>query len=98
MSKFHYTRFGNEGQEVKAGIDLDIVWGYALIEKEDGNVLVLQTTLEPIQQIQQAPVFKKDRKTGQQVIVEYRPTTVLQTPLIEIKVAEEIEQFMDVWV
>ena len=103
MSKFNYTL--KKGQaSFKARLDTDIVANAILVEKEDGNVLILQTTLEPVEEIQNVPHYKVDKEgnvkvnaEGQPIVAEYRPTKVKVSPVVELTVQEEIDAFLAQW-
>lgn len=102
--KFSYTL--KKGQaSYKATLDTDVVWNAILVEKEDGNVLILQTTLEPIEEVQQQPIYKVDKDgnvrvngEGQPIVAEYRPTKVKVSPVVELFVQEDIDAFLAQWV
>lgn len=89
--KFNYTKIAGEHQ-YKAGVDLDVVWSYVLVESPDKTVLLLYTTLEPIEEYKQVPHYNKKGE-----VVEWRPSKVTQQPIIEITNPEEIQQFLDWW-
>lgn len=97
MSKFQYTLVKGQ-QKFKATLDTDVVWNAILVEKEDGNVLILQTTLEKTEEIQQVPQYVTDKKTNQPVIKDYRATKVWVSPVVELTVQEEIDSFLAQWV
>lgn len=104
MSKFKYTLKKGD-KSFKAVLDTDVVWNAILVEKEDGNVLILQTTLDSFEEVQQQPVYKVDKEgkvrvnaEGQPIVAEYRPTKVKVTPVVELTVQEEIDDFLNIWV
>lgn len=86
--KFKYQHKTQNGFST-AWFDTDVVWQAVLVEKEDGNVLILRTTLEVEEVVNQVPVFNNK---GQ--IKEYRPTKVAQHPVIELTDADDIDRFI----
>lgn len=93
--KFNYTRKQGE-QSFEARLDTDVIFNAVLVKQEQGDVLVLQTTLEPEEVVEQTPIYKKN-KDGSFAVVEYRPTKLKKHPIIEIVVPEEIDEFMRLW-
>lgn len=86
--KFKYSHKTQSGFST-AWFDTDVVWQAVLIEKEEGNVLVLRTTLEVEETISQVPVY-----TNKGQVKEYRPTKVLQHPVIELTDVDDINRFI----
>lgn len=91
---FNYTR-KNGDKLYKAFFDITDIQHGTLVESEEGNVLVLTIRGMPVENVSQIPHYKPNRKTGQMEIDEYRPTKLLQQPVIEITVQEEIDRFLE---
>jgi len=89
--KFNYTKVVGE-HTYKAGFDADVIWSYVLVENPDNTILILYTTLDPIEEYKQVPHYNKKGE-----VVEWRPSKVTQQPIVEITVQEEIDAFLQYW-
>lgn len=90
--KFNYTKIHN-GISAKAAIDLGIVWQHILVpkEKEDGtDVLVLFTTLDAVESYKQ---YQEVNKKGEPVGWSWKKVT--ESPVIQVTVPEEIQNYLD---
>ena len=86
---FKYKHKSSNGLST-AWFDTQVVWQAVLAEKEDGNVLILRTTLEPEETVTQVPVYNNK---GQ--IKEFRPTKVMQHPVLELTEQDDIDRYVE---
>jgi len=91
--KFNYTKINGE-TIIKCAIDLDVIYQHMIIPASDNkpNTLVLFTTLEPTEYVEQIPKYKIVK--GQPVIEELRPTKLIQQTIVEVTVEEEIQNYL----
>lgn len=94
--KINYSRKTQSGFQ-QAFLDLDVVFHAVMVEKEEGNVLVLHLAGNNVDMIEQVPQYTTDKKSGQVVVKEYRPTKLSQNPVVELHLQEDIDNFMNYW-
>lgn len=92
MSKFNYTTEVKDGIIAKAGLDLGVVWNHLLIENGDERVLLLYTTLDPVETYKQ---YQEVNKKGEPTGWSWKKTT--ESPTIQVTVPEEIDAYLAWW-
>lgn len=89
--KILYKRKLKDGTQ-QAGLDLADVFHFIVVDKEDGQVFILQLRGNNIDTVEQVPQYNKAGK-----ITEFRPTKMSVNPSVELHFEEDQVEFLKYW-
>lgn len=91
QTKITYSRKTSQGYQ-QAGLDLETVFHWVKVEREEGNYLILHLLGNNVDVVEQVPQYNKKGE-----VVDFRATKLSQNPVVELHLQEDIDKFLNYW-